>query len=96
MPPKINKDVEFYEERERMRKLLKIIDNITPYNMIPISQTNYGSSGTSGSSGSSGTSGDTKPNTSTEIKGKKVNFDIQPIESKREKLKIKWKFWKKQ
>lgn len=91
--------MEFFEERERMRKLLA----------------KPGDTGRSGVMGNAGTSSDdfnpnlyvtsgttenyisgtTENNVSTEKTGKKVKFNIQAIESERERLKTSWKFWKK-
>lgn len=103
-PPPIprNRDMAFYEERERMRKLAQ-------------KSSNMGTSGASGTSGNMGTSGDMgnpfkyDPNTfekyassgSTisypivEENPKKIKPNIQPILSEREKVKTSWKFWKK-
>lgn len=57
--PKKNKDMEFFEERERMRKLLQMKGKIVPPPPPPppIRRTNYGMSGTSGASGTTGHSG---------------------------------------
>lgn len=107
MLPSPNRDMMFYEERERMRKLL---NKIPP--PPPIRHTNYGVSGTSGEMGTSGydgnllsgstlnpnlytMSGTTQSFGSTEVKSKKLIPNIQPIESEREKVKASWKFWKK-
>ena len=106
-PPPIprNRDMAFYEERERMRKLAQ---------KLPVNMGNSGDMGFSGERGTSGYSGypltgstlDTNvfsgstkyQETSIEPekeKPKKIKPNIQPIISEREKVKTSWKFWKK-
>lgn len=102
--------MEFFEERERMRKLLNKIPSPPP--PPPSRHTNYGVSGTSGAMGTSGEMGNPfKYDTNTfekyassgstinypivEESSKKIKPNIQPILSEREKVKTSWKFWKK-
>lgn len=96
--------MEFYEERERMRKLLQspgsmgrsgVMGNAGTSGYGRDSQIDYKSSGSTINPNLYVTSGTTENNVSTEKSGKKVKFNIQPIESERERVKTNWKFWKK-